>query len=149
MITNFQNDQSTSSHEKDEDMNFDKMKGDLGYIPKSVTENFQSETLRSLQQLTATSRYDLWKDYWVKFIKTINLHSLAGTSTAAQQLPNHFPGSPDEEDGEVALLDRKKTKKKTSSGLGAERGTIQINITNYFQPTTQQLSATQQCSDSD
>ena len=56
MITNFQNDQSTSSHEKDEDMNFDKMKGDLGYIPKSVTENFQSETLRSLQQLTATSR---------------------------------------------------------------------------------------------
>jgi hypothetical protein len=102
----------------------------LGYIPKQITEKLETDSLRSLRKLTATSRYELWKDYWVKFIKAINSHSLAGTSTAAQQLPNHSPGPPD--DGEVALL--KKRRKKKNSGLGAERGTTQIRITNFFQP---------------
>jgi hypothetical protein len=50
--------------------------GDLGYIPKIVTNSVSKSQSEIIQSLTLLSRHSLWKDYWKKTIQILKTQQI-------------------------------------------------------------------------
>jgi exonuclease III len=68
--------------------------GDLGYIPKIVTNSISKSQSEIIQSLTLSSRYTLWKDYWKKATQILKYQQSMTSPSSSPSSPTGDPPDP-------------------------------------------------------
>jgi hypothetical protein len=106
-------------------------KGDLGYIPSTLTARLDKNQRIQLTKLVAHSRHALWKDYWIKtkaILKQMN--DTDTTTTAAPGLPRSLPSPVGEPPPGPGLLAQPTQPGTMDQARGSK--TKQIKLTAFF-----------------